>query len=204
MSLSVALVVILGGIGAFAYFHNQEEELCCPLPPDDQLTSDGVFAEAEFGDPDVNWEPTRTWEGVTPGMSNAEVHTVPGDRIWDSELMTGQLDNPLIEYDPAAMEETADQLLWQFAHDSFRPVAPVEIEDTTSEYYDIHGQVGVLVETTFTWEPVNGTADTYTEVAVLVIDMGDDEAWLGFTATREQHAEYYDATVEYLLDVELS
>ncbi|WP_100449090.1 hypothetical protein [Glycomyces xiaoerkulensis] len=131
---------------------------------------------------------------------DAHALSVSHTDTWISYMMVGRLGEFALEADPEDLHGTATEIVdtWVFdyPYSSATGVARSEPE-LTDTVVDSHP--AVLLETRVTWDSLENSPDTYEDVALLLVDPGQDGIFLGVAAVPESGTQRFEPAVEALL-----
>ncbi|GAB3219073.1 hypothetical protein GCM10027447_00990 [Glycomyces halotolerans] len=174
------------------------------LEPEAMEIPDGHLGVRSLGAltpiPDDGWFDYRGPGADELLAEDAHAVSVSHTDTWISYMMVGRLGEFGLNADPEDLHGTATEIIdtWVFdyPYSSATNVARSEpvLTDTV-----VDSHPAVLLETRVTWDSLENSPDTYEDVALLLVDPGDDGIFLGVAAVPESGSHRFEPAVEALL-----
>ncbi|GAB3646216.1 hypothetical protein [Glycomyces tarimensis] len=119
---------------------------------------------------------------------------------WISYLMVGRLGEFGLVSDPENLSRTAAEIVdtWVFDY-PYAGTTGLERSEPVLTETVVDSHPAVLLETRVTWDTLDSSPDAYEDVALLLVDPGDDGIFLGVAAVPESGTAQYEEAVDALM-----
>ncbi|HEU5126913.1 MAG TPA: hypothetical protein VFU12_02900 [Glycomyces sp.] len=206
------LVAVLGGGGGGGSPEGPAAEDCAgagcggPTAPGPQSMEipEGYLGVASLGaltpDPGPPWTPYAGPGADELLAEDAHALEVRHTSTWISYFMVGRLGEFGLVSDPEDLRLTAAEIVdtWVFDYPYSGTTGLARSEPVlTDTRVDSHP--AVLLETRVTWDSLDSSPDGYEDVALLLVDPGEDGIFLGVAAVPESGAGAYAGAVDALM-----
>ncbi|WP_199034551.1 hypothetical protein [Glycomyces salinus] len=132
---------------------------------------------------------------------DAHAMSVSHGNNWISYFMVGRLGEFALNADPEDLRSTATEIVdtWVFDYPYSGTTGLTRSEpELTDLVVDTHP--AVLLETRVSWDSLDSSPDEYEDLALLLVNPGDDGIFLGVAAVPESGTQRFEPAVEALLD----
>ncbi|WP_026928970.1 hypothetical protein [Glycomyces tenuis] len=204
------LVAVLGGDGGSPEGPGGEECVGCgpeqgtsPSPQAMEIP-EGYLGVASLGA--LTPAPGQPWvEYAGPGADellaeDAHAMEIQHTATWISYLMVGRLGEFGLVADPENLRQTAVEIVdtWVFDY-PYSGTTGLERSEPVLTETRVDSHPAVLLETRVTWDTLDSSPDTYEDVALLLVDPGEDGIFLGVAAVPESGTANYAGAVDALM-----
>lgn len=165
---------------------------------------EGYLAVVSLGaltpDPGSPWTPYAGPGADELLAEDAHALEIRHTSTWISYFMVGRLGEFGLVSDPEDLRRTAAEIVdtWVFDYPYSGTTGLARSEPVlTDTRVDSHP--AVLLETRVTWETLGSSPDMYEDVALLLVDPGEDGIFLGVAAVPESGTAAYEGAVDALM-----
>ncbi|WP_026922733.1 hypothetical protein [Glycomyces arizonensis] len=119
---------------------------------------------------------------------------------WISYLMVGRLGEFGLVADPENLREAAAEIVdtWVFDY-PYSGTTGLERSEPVLTDTRVDSHPAVLLETRVTWDTLDASPDMYEDVALLLVDPGEEGIFLGVAAVPESGTAHYAGAVDALM-----